>query len=80
MGYSGPHSLGWHKAVFGSNTGPMFARFYISRTALGKACYCKLTGPLRHVVSFGLNRDMLWLFRATECKVGCKVSFRSNII
>ena len=41
---------------------------------MGKACYCKLTAPLRYVVSFELKRAMLWLFRATGCRVGCKLA------
>ena len=35
----------------------------------GKACYCKITVPLRHVVSTGLVRAMCRLFRATESMV-----------
>ena len=30
------------------------------------ACYCEITVPLRNVISFGLNRVTLGLFRATE--------------
>ena len=35
MGYSGPRSLGWHKALFESDSGPKFTRYDISRSKVG---------------------------------------------
>ena len=32
-------------------------------------CYCKITVPLRYVVSIGLIRALLGLFMATESRV-----------
>ena len=63
MGYSGPLSLGWHEALFVSTRGPKFARWGIPRSKVGvEACYCKITVPLRHVVSIGLIRAIHGIF------------------
>ena len=70
MGYLGALSLGWHKAFFVSTRWPKFARWFIPRSKIGvQACYCKITVPLRHVVSVGLIRAMCGLFGATEYRV-----------
>ena len=70
MHYSGPLSLGWHKALFVRSRGPKYGRYCISRSKVGGgACYCKITVPLRHVVSMALIRAMCGLFRATESRV-----------
>ena len=34
-----------------------------------EACHCKITVPLRHVLSIGLIRAMCGLFRATVSRV-----------
>ena len=67
MGYSGPLSLVWHKAFFVSTRAPKFATWVIPLSKVGvMACYCKITVPLRHLVSIGLIRVMCGLFGATE--------------
>ena len=70
MGYSGPLSVGWHKALFVSSRGQKYGRQCRPRSKVGGgACYCKNTVPLRHVVSVSLIRAMCGLFRATESRV-----------
>ena len=70
MGYLGPLSLGWHKALFVSTAWPKYGRWCILISKVeGGACYCKNAVPLRHVVTMGLIRAMCGLFMTTESRV-----------
>ena len=64
MDYSGPLSLGWHKALFVSTRGTKYGDSVYQEVG-GRACHCKITVPRRHVVPVRLIRAMCGLFRAT---------------